>query len=763
MRLPKSFFGKHSRDAKQGGGGRTPPRRVGIVGTFDVENYGDLLFPLVAQAALDQRLESVDVVPFSPNQRSASAWPYDVHTTLDLLDSLSSLSTLLIGGGQIIRFDTDYPVLTDPRVRLPIDYWLTPAVLGALAGKPVIWNAVGAWTDSPTAAGFGDVVNATLAASHFVGLRDEASREHLAALAPAADLRILPDTVFSIARLWPLERESPDFVAWRESLRIHGSYVVVQADPRFVSRGAAIDAVVTGLGVETVVLLPVCRCHGDESHGLQATSGGHTARSEWPAPKLLSEIIGRAEAVVASSLHACITAISYGVPAVRVPSFNARDRKFAMLEEFEGVATIDEPARVAAVLARGKKLEARAIAVADRLEAYWDSVADVIMQPQRHDANRSMSTMLRWAAAALWAVGNSEPGIPVPRNKENASRGVADPCLREERAHDTAKLWIRVHRDTGGMPNTRDISPAAFDEFSFADGDRLEVLPADLAAQLPVTWGDRHIEVEAGRAIRVPAEYRLCEFQGFCIPSHLVSLTGAGPETLDLIGRAHIRNFSRHIGFFPQMTLVDLGCGIGRDAFQLLEYFEGDGRYVGVDVTRDSIEWCRRQITPRHPRFTFHHVDAVNELYNPFGRQQTVDFRLPLADASVDRITLASVFTHLLEDEVVHYMREFRRVLKPDGLVYATFFLHSPEALEAARTTGTTPWTATFEHALGEGVYGNDPVYPRGAVAYTDAAMRRMMQQAGVATDRPYVKGSWSGLHAGQAEDGQDAVILRRL
>ena len=210
------------------------------------------------------------------------------------------------------------------------------------------------------------------------------------------------------------------------------------------------------------------------------------------------------------------------------------------------------------------------------------------------------------------------------------------------------------------------------------------------------------------------------------------------------------------------MTLVDLGCGIGRDAFQLLEYLEGEGRYVGVDVTRDSIEWCRRHVTPKHPRFTFHHVDAHHELYNPFGRRRTTDFRLPVADASVDRITLASVFTHLLEDEVTHYMREFRRVLKPDGMVYANFFLHSPEAIASARTQGTTQWTATFEHRLGEGVYGNDPAYPRGAVAYTDAAMRRMMREAGLATDRPYVKGCWSGLHGDQAEEGQDAVILRR-
>ena len=86
------------------------------------------------------------------------------------------------------------------------------------------------------------------------------------------------------------------------------------------------------------VLLPVCRCHGDDSNGLPPLPSGRTVRSEWPAPRLLAEIIGRSAAVVASSLHACITAISYGVPVVRVPSFNAADRKFEILDGFEGVA-----------------------------------------------------------------------------------------------------------------------------------------------------------------------------------------------------------------------------------------------------------------------------------------------------------------------------------------------------------------------------------------------------------------------------------------
>ncbi len=260
----------------------------------------------------------------------------------------------------------------------------------------------------------------------------------------------------------------------------------------------------------------------------------------------------------------------------------------------------------------------------------------------------------------------------------------------------------------------------------------------------------------------MPEVWKLFEFKGFRIPEHLITLTGAGSETLDWIGSAHIRNYQRAMGLPPSMSFVDVGCGIGRDAFQLLDHLDANGRYVGIDVTRDSIAWCQRHITPRDARFTFHHFDAVNELYNPFGRHRTMDFRLPSPDASVDRIGLASVFTHLLEDEVLHYMKEFRRVLKPEGRVHASFFLYSREAIEAAHKLGTTAWKATFAIPLSDGVYANDPDYPRGAVAYTDATLRRLMREAGLATDQPYVKGSWSGLHGDAAEEGQDAVILKR-
>ena len=303
------------------------------------------------------------------------------------------------------------------------------------------------------------------------------------------------------------------------------------------------------------------------------------------------------------------------------------------------------------------------------------------------------------------------------------------------------------------------IEPAEFETFPFQSGDELSVIPSGLAAKLPTSWGNLHLELEKGHAVVVPPRMEFFEFRGYNIPVHLINLTGAGPDTLEEFGKAHRDAYQKHVGLQNNMTIVEVGCGIGRDAFQLIDLLGDTGRYVGIDVTRDSIVWCQNNITPKHPNFTFYHFDAHNELYNPFGTRNSTDFQLPVQDASVDRILLASVFTHLLAPEVLHYMREFRRVLKPSGLVYASFFLYSEEAIASAQIKGNTPWKATFELKLGDGVYGNDPDYPRGAVAFTDAAMRRMIDASGLRLVRPYLKGWWSGLHE-QPDDGQDVAIL---
>ena len=45
--------------------------RVAVIGTFDVENFGDLLFPIIAERELAERIEGCEVVVLVPSARPA--------------------------------------------------------------------------------------------------------------------------------------------------------------------------------------------------------------------------------------------------------------------------------------------------------------------------------------------------------------------------------------------------------------------------------------------------------------------------------------------------------------------------------------------------------------------------------------------------------------------------------------------------------------------------------------------------------------------
>ena len=257
----------------------------------------------------------------------------------------------------------------------------------------------------------------------------------------------------------------------------------------------------------------------------------------------------------------------------------------------------------------------------------------------------------------------------------------------------------------------------------------------------------------------------LFEYKGYAIPVRLVNLTGGGPDTFDPISIRHMEQLRRYIPIAPDHHVLEIGCGIGRDAIPLTEILSERGRYLGVDIIGDSIAWCQEHITPRHPHFRFVHFDVKSQVHNPGGTLRTQDMRLPLENGTVDRIILQSVFTHNFEPDIVHLMGEFRRVLAPSGLVMATFFLVDDEILKGIHPVGArrTPAYAflTFRHRRGNGCYITDPQFPEGAVAYTLKAVARMLSRSGLELAPPVHFGAWSERYK-EAPDAQDVLVLRK-
>ena len=95
------------------------------------------------------------------------------------------------------------------------------------------------------------------------------------------------------------------------------------------------------------------------------------------------------------------------------------------------------------------------------------------------------------------------------------------------------------------------------------------------------------------------------------------------------------------------------------------------------------VEWCNQNLVPHAPQFQFFHHDVYNCAYNPHSNKWTLPF--PVDDNSFSMVDAYSVFTHLVEAQVEHYLFEVSRILRPTGVFHSTWFLFDREDFAVMR------------------------------------------------------------------------------
>jgi SAM-dependent methyltransferase len=246
------------------------------------------------------------------------------------------------------------------------------------------------------------------------------------------------------------------------------------------------------------------------------------------------------------------------------------------------------------------------------------------------------------------------------------------------------------------------------------------------------------------------------DFRGFPVDPVLARRTGAPPEHYAAFAAVHERLLATLTPIEPHHVVLEAGCGTGMDAILLSGRLRPPGRYTGFDIARANVFWCTTHIARALPHYAFHHFDVRNETYNPGGTIPATSIRFPEADAAVDRFIAQSVFTHLLPDVAAHYLRELRRVLKPDGLALVTCFLATPQEIVASRDSPVPAFR--FPHQPAPGVHTSGRRRPSASVAYERDAFLRLLRDARL-TLTTVVPGYWAlGRAAGDV--GQDIIVL---
>lgn len=223
-------------------------------------------------------------------------------------------------------------------------------------------------------------------------------------------------------------------------------------------------------------------------------------------------------------------------------------------------------------------------------------------------------------------------------------------------------------------------------------------------------------------------------------PPELVTLVGS-PTYADFKRVGHELRASMSIaGLRADHDVLDIGCGSGRLAISMTDFLTDDGSYTGFDVVEEAITWCRDTISSRFPNFRFDLADVQNGFYRPAGSVSPVEHRFPYDDDSFDFVVLTSVFTHMPPQDVEAYAAEIARVLRPDGLCYATFFFGNEQSY-AAIENGSAAINFSVKNAIHRSI-AEGPA--EGAICLDEANILAMLKQQGLRLARPIEYGDWT-------------------
>lgn len=242
------------------------------------------------------------------------------------------------------------------------------------------------------------------------------------------------------------------------------------------------------------------------------------------------------------------------------------------------------------------------------------------------------------------------------------------------------------------------------------------------------------------------------------IPPRSEIFTGS-VDDFAVSGRALRERLIAFAGLTPDSRVLDIGSGMGRLAVALTGYLDSTrGSYEGLDIVPAGVASCQERISSRYPNFRFTLADVYNKEYQPGGTVKAAEYRFPYDDDSFDVVVLASVFTHMLTEDVEHYVSEIARILKPGGRCYSTYSLLDEESLRSmADHTGEL----RFERYEGP-CWVADHKVPELAVAYEAAFVREVHQRHGLAGDYAVHHGNWAHRPSpGAAEPAftQDVVV----
>ncbi|MEM7734664.1 MAG: polysaccharide pyruvyl transferase family protein [Deinococcota bacterium] len=322
-----------------------------ILGAFDRFNYGDLLFPLIADVALDQLGHHRELQAYGLKQSDLRLYQAKPTCSLYELAAQPNLTNLIIGGGEVLGtrwFNMHLHISEPPLTQLlkgtrklaglePADQlsrfllgkqdtplpWLLPQDTFAHHVN-IMYNAVGGSSNiRKLPETHRQYLVTTLEQAAFISVRDQDTHNVLAELGLPAQLA--PDSAALMKHLVPA---LDDHISEPSRALTQEPYVCFQISKHHAhGRVGEIAAALDQLQQErklNILLLPIGRAPAHEDHlALADIRGAMTTPALMPANDIgiadIMMLIAESEVFVGSSLHGAITAMAFAVAHLAFP------------------------------------------------------------------------------------------------------------------------------------------------------------------------------------------------------------------------------------------------------------------------------------------------------------------------------------------------------------------------------------------------------------------------------------------------------------
>ena len=297
--------------------------QIAMVGAFDVENYGDLLFPIVFENEMKKRGLEFDLKLFSYLDTAIAPLLDDkkVHSFMEFekMNEKLHFDVLIVGGGAIIHFGDGLfisPNTIKPKRYSVVSTWLPYIYIAAKNDMKILFNLPQIPVKIPEE--LRKLAKTIFDQVDYLAVRDKYSKEFIQEVynGDASKIEVYPDAVFMLDKIYPVAKLNEI----RKSLGLEKKYMIfhqqalgeMTEEQLKEAQDIISDALKRGL---EVVLLPIGNTHGDDKRvrKINERTGNKCVILEKSLSLIdITSILAGAEYYIGYSFHGSVVTMLYG-------------------------------------------------------------------------------------------------------------------------------------------------------------------------------------------------------------------------------------------------------------------------------------------------------------------------------------------------------------------------------------------------------------------------------------------------------------------